>query len=122
MLTLALGCRRSPTSGEREAAGAGDPSAAISAYLDGLAQRDCAAVRAAIAGEAEAAFTKLGCEGALDEFAAHPVELLEVAAVTVDGRDVSARLVRARMRVDGREQDALIGVRLVEGRWRVVRI
>ena len=56
------------------------------------------------------------------EFEEHGAALDGVESVVVDGRDPSLRLVRTRLRAAKGERVVVIGVRFVEGRWRVVRI
>lgn len=100
----------------------GDPGAPIQAYFEALSRGDCPQLQASIGGEAQASIQAIGCAGAFEEFADHPTQLLGVESVATDGRDPSLRLVRARVRVGEGERLVVIGVRAIEGSWRVVRI
>jgi hypothetical protein len=120
-LALMLACARA--SEESPAADLGDdPSEAVQAYFDAIAQHDCAALELAVAEAVASALAEHGCEQTIAEFEQHGAQLDSIESVLVDGRDSSLRLVRTQMRESGRSKLVVIGVRQVEGRWRVVRI
>jgi hypothetical protein len=127
VLLACAGCRREAGRAEagladRQRAAAGDPGEPVHAYFAALETSDCAKLEASVAGEAGASLAEHGCEQVFADFAEHPTRLLRIESVTPDGRDSDVRLVRAKLRVGGREQEVVVGVRAVDGRWRVVRI
>jgi hypothetical protein len=118
---LSMACARGP----QEAApttGDGDPSEAVRAYFEAIAGHDCAALELAVAEAAAHALAKHGCEHTIAEFERHGAKLDGIESVLVDGRDPDLRLVRTRMQESGRGKLVVIGVRQVEGRWRIVQI
>lgn len=100
----------------------GDPSEAVRAYFGAIEQHDCAALELAAAEAAARALAEHGCEHTIAEFEQHGAQLDGIESVRADGRDPDLRLVRTRMRESGRSKVVVIGVRHVEGRWRVVQI
>lgn len=119
-LALLSACQSEAASSETDPSG--DPGAPIQAYFDALTRGDCPKLQASIGGEAQASILAIGCARAFEQFTDHPTQLLGVESVATDGRDPSLRLVRARIRVGERERVVVIGVRAVDGSWRVVRI
>ena len=117
-LALCLACAREPES----PGPTGDPSEAVAAYFEAIAEHDCAGLEASVAEAAARKLDELGCEETIAEFEEHGAALDGVESVVVDGRDPSLRLVRTRLRAAKGERVVVIGVRFVEGRWRVVRI
>jgi hypothetical protein len=116
-----LACARPAKEGAAEAVG-GDPSDAVQAYFDAVAKHDCAALELSVAEAAARALEEHGCEQTIAQFEQHGAGLDKIESVLTDGRDPSLRLVRTQMRESGRSKVVVIGVRQVEGRWRVVRI
>lgn len=100
----------------------GDPSTPVRAYFEALETRDCAALEASVRGHAGSVIDEIGCARALEEYAEHPMQLLEIQSVTTDGRDADLRLVRARVRAGRIDRLVVVGVRFLDGAWRVVRI
>lgn len=100
----------------------GDPGEAVRAYFGAIETHDCAALELAVAEAAARALAEHGCEQTIAEFEQHDAQLDAIESVRADGRDADLRLVRTRMRESGRSKLVVIGVRHVEGRWRVVRI
>lgn len=115
---LALACAPAP---EADAA-TGDPGEALRAYFDAVERRDCAALEAAQAEAAAREFAEVGCTRTLAEFEEHDASLASIESAAPDGRDASLYLVRATLREGGRDKPVVIGVRWVDGRWRVVRM
>jgi hypothetical protein len=118
---LLLACARDPEEGA-SAAIEGEPSEAVLAYFEAVAGHDCAALESVVAEGAARALAEHGCEQTIAEFEKHDARLDGIESVLVDGRDPSLHLVRTQMRESGRSKLVVIGVRQVEGRWRVVRI
>jgi hypothetical protein len=116
------GCTRAPQESPPPANDVGDPSEAVRAYFEAVAEHDCAALERAVAEAAAQALNERGCDQTIAEFVHHDARLDGIESVLVDGRDPSLRLVRTQMRESGRSKLVVIGVRQVEGRWRVVRI
>lgn len=116
-----LACAR-PSREDTPANVGGDPSDAVQAYFDAVAGHDCAALELSVAEAAARALAEHGCEQTIAEFEQHGARLDKIESVLADGRDPSLRLVRTHMRESGRSKVVVIGVRQVEGRWRVVRI
>ena len=100
----------------------GEPSAPVRAYFEALEARDCEALEACVGGEAGSLIHEAGCAHAFEEYAEHPMELVQIESVTPDGRDAELHLIRARVRAGTDELLVVIGVRALDGAWRVVRI
>lgn len=118
---LVLACARAPEEGAPTVV-VGEPSEAVLAYFDAVAGHDCAALESVVAEGAARALAERGCEQTIAEFENHDARLDGIESVLVDGRDPSLHLVRTQLRESGRSKLVVIGVRHVEGRWRVVRI
>ena len=101
---------------------AGEASAPVRAYFEALEARDCEALEASVGGQAGSRIHAAGCAHAFEEYAAHPMELVQIESVTADGRDAELHLIRARVRAGGDELLVVIGVRALDGAWRVVSI
>lgn len=114
-LLLTLACTR-------ESAEPSDPEQAVRSYFDAVGRRDCPALERSVAEAAATMVTTMGCERLFDEFVEHGLTLDTIESVVVDGRDPSLRLVRARVREGAAGKVLVIGVRVVEGQWAVVRI
>lgn len=112
---LGLACAREPVE-------SGDPEQAVRGYFEAVARQDCPALERSVAEAAGTMVATMGCVRIFEEFAEHGLTLEGIESVVVDGRDPSLHLVRANVREGAAGKLLVIGVRRIEGQWRVVRI
>ena len=117
-LALVLGCLRASAPEPQR----GDPGAALHAYFDAVARGDCAGLEALLAEAAAREFAELGCARTLAEYAEHDASLVGIDGSAPDGRDAALQLVRATLREGPRTRTIVVGVRWIDGGWRVVRM
>jgi hypothetical protein len=97
----------------------GQPADAVERFYAAAARSDCPGALRALGGPLRRKLEQSGrCAELLEQILEHPLE--HVLDTQVDGRDASARLVRARLR--GRAADVIIRVQAEDGQWKIVAL